>query len=99
MTGCFGQILPTVPANIFRITLYNYSIASELGLKNQEFSMRGIGRAYFDDVTKNDLNFFSGANDLYHMGDLLLNDLVTIESYLHSFNLQYGTSLPVFDAG
>jgi len=99
MTGCFGQILPTVPANIFRITLYNYSIAGELGLKNQEFSMRGIGRAYFDDVTKNDLNFFSGANDLYHMGDLLLNDLVTIESYLHSFNLQYGTSLPVFDAG
>ena len=78
MAGCFGQILPTVPANIIRITLSNYSTIGEFKLKNQEFSMRGIGRSYFDDETKNDLGFFNGAHDLYHMGDILINDLVTI---------------------
>ena len=99
MAGCFGQILPTVPANIIRITLSNYSTIGEFKLKNQEFSMRGIGRSYFDDETKNDLGFYNGAHDLYHMGDMLINDLVTIESYLTNFNVINGTSLPVFNAG
>ena len=71
----------------------------EYELKDQGFNMRGIGRAYFDDATKNDLGFFSGAHDLYHMGDLPINDLVTVESYLKNFNTSYGTSLPLFEAG
>ena len=33
------------------------------------------------------------------MGDMLINDLVTIESYLTNFNVINGTSLPVFNAG
>jgi len=99
MAGCFGQILPTVPANIFRITLSNYSTIGEFKLKDQDFNMRGIGRSYFDDETKNNLGFFNGAHDLYHMGDMLINDLVTIESYLTNFNVINGTSLPVFNAG
>jgi hypothetical protein len=99
IAGCFGQILPTVPANIFRLTLYDYSMNGEYELKDQGFNMRGIGRAYFDDATKNDLGFFSGAHDLYHMGDLPINDLITVESYLKNINTSYGTSLPLFDAG
>jgi hypothetical protein len=99
MAGCFGQIFPTVPANIFRITLSNYSTIGEFKLKDQDFNMRGIGRSYFDDETKNNLGFFNGAHDLYHMGDMLINDLVTIESYLTNFNVINGTSLPVFNAG
>ena len=91
--------MPTVPANVFRITLHNYSMNGEYELKDQEFNMRGIGRAYFDDETKNDLGFFSGAHDLYHMGDLPINDLITVESYLKNINTSYGTSLPLFDAG
>ena len=67
MAGCFGQILPTVPANIIRITLSDYSAIGELKLKGQEFNMRGLGRSYFDDETKNDLGFFNGAHDLYHI--------------------------------
>ena len=61
--------------------------------------MRGIGRAYFDDETKNEFGFFSGVNDLYHMGDILLNESLTVESYLKNFNLINGTNLPVFNAG
>ena len=49
--------------------------------------MRGIGRAYFDDETKNEFGFFSGVNDLYHMGDMLLNESLTVESYLKNFNI------------
>ena len=97
--SCIGQVLPTVPENIFRVTISNYSSASQLDLNNQEFSMRGIGRAYFDDQTKNELGFFSGVNDLYHMGDILLNESLTVESYLKNFNLIKGTTLPVFNAG
>ena len=59
MAGCFGQILPTVPANIIRITLSDYSAIGEFKLKGQEFNMRGLGRSYFDDETKNDLCFFN----------------------------------------
>ena len=97
--SCIGQILPTVPENIFRVTLNNYSSTSQLELNNQEFNMRGVGRAYFDDETKNGYGFFSGVNDLYHMGDMLLNESLTVESYLKNFNLINGTNLPVFNAG
>ena len=96
---CIGQVLPTVPENIFRVTISNYSSVSQLDLNNQEFSMRGVGRAYFDDQTKNELGYFSGVNDLYHMGDILLNESLTIQSYLKNFNLIKGTNLPVFNAG
>ena len=96
---CYGQILPTVPANMFRLTLDNYSMAGELNLIDQEFNMRGIGRSYFDDVTKSELGFYNGAYDLYHVGDLLINEFVTIESYMKNFNAIYATNLPVFGAG
>ena len=64
IVACYGQILPTVPANMFRITLDNYSMTGELNLKGQEFNMRGVGRSYFDDITRNDSGFYIGAYDL-----------------------------------
>ena len=99
IAACYGQVLPTVPANMFRITLENYSLSGELYFKEQEFNMRGIGRSYFDDRTKNELGFYSGSNDLYHVGDLLINEFVSIETYMHNFNSTYNTNLPMFDAG
>ena len=49
----FGQILPTVPRNVFRFTLENYAADSDWNLDDQECNLRGIGRAYFDHMTKN----------------------------------------------
>ena len=99
IVACYGQILPTVPANMFRITFDKYSMAGELNLEDQEFNMRGIGRSYFDDATKSELGYYNGAYDLYHVGDLLINEFVTIESYMKNFNSTYTTNLPVFGAG
>ena len=84
---------------MFRITIDNYSMAGKLNLKNQEFYMRGIGRSYFDDLTKSELGYYNSPYDLYHVGDLLINDFVTIESYMKNFNETYTTNLPVFGAG
>ena len=84
---------------MFRITLDNYSMAGKLNLKNQEFNMRGIGRSYFDDLTKSELGYYNGPYDLYHVGDVLINEFVTIESYMKNFNETYTTNLPVFGAG
>ena len=84
---------------MFRITLDNYSMTGELNLKGQEFNMRGVGRSYFDDITRNDSGFYIGAYDLYHVGDLFINEFVTIESYMKNFNTTYNTNLPVFGAG
>ena len=92
IAACFAQVLPTVPENIFRVTLSNYSSISQLELNNQELNMRGIGRAYFDDETKNELGFFNGSNDLYHMGDMLINEFLTIETYLKNKGLNLKTS-------
>ena len=78
IASCIGR-LPTVHENIFGVTLNNYSSISQLELNNQEFNMRGIGRAYFDDETKNEFGFLASVNDLYHMGDML-HESLTVES-------------------
>ena len=95
----FGQVLPTIPANIFRITVQNYNRSETLVLNNQQFGMHGITRAYFDKTKKNNIGSFISTNDLYHIGASPLNEFVTIESFLANFNNIYGTSLPVFNAG
>ena len=88
---CYGQVLPTVPANMFRITLENYSLSGELDFKEQEFNMRGIGRSYFDDRTKNELGFYSGSNDLYHVGDLFINEFVIkVIGYIRKWSQNWG---------
>ena len=95
----FGQVLPTIPANIFRITIQNYSHSKQLILNNQQFDMHGITKAYFDKTIKNNFGSFTSTNDLYHVGASSLSEFVTIESFLTNFNNIYGTSLPVFKAG
>ena len=92
----FGQILPTVPRNVFRFTLENYAADSDWNLDDQEFDLRGIGRAYFDHMTKNDSGYFSASQDLYHMGDQFIDSVNTVQSYLNEFNEVHGTNLPVF---
>ena len=95
----FGQVLPTIPANIFRISVQNYNRSEALVLNNQKFGMHGITRAYFDKTKKNNIGFYTSENDLYHIGASPINEFVTIESFLTDFNNSYGTSLPVFNAG
>ena len=96
LSPSIGQILPTVPRNVFRLTLEDYSADSEWDLKDQKFDLRGIGKAYFDHTTKNDSGYFSASHDLYHMGDQSIDSVHTVESYLNGFNEAYGTDLPVF---
>ena len=94
----FGQILPTVPSNVFRFS-YGSSISeSKWDLKEQSFDLRGIGRHYFDNLTHNDSVRFSSNYDLYHNGSLMVDSVNTIEEWLTRFNSDYGFSLPVFGA-
>ena len=94
----FGQILPTVPSNVFRFS-YGSSISeSEWDLDEQSFDLRGIGRHYFDNLTHNDSVRFSSNYDLYHNGSLMVDSVNTIEEWLTRFNSDYGFFLPVFGA-
>ncbi len=94
----FGQILPTVPSNVFRFS-YGSSISeSKWDLKEQSFDLRGIGRHYFDNLTHNDSVRFSSNHDLYHNGSLMVDSVNTIEEWLTRFNSDYGFFLPVFGA-
>ena len=61
LSPSIGQILPTVPRNVFRLTLEDYSADSEWDLKDQEFDLRAIGKAYYDHTTKNDTAYFSAS--------------------------------------
>ena len=99
MSFCLGQVLPTVPANIFRVTIQNYNSSQELSLRNQKFSMHGISHAYFNDSKKNAFGFYNSSNDLFHIGSNELGESVTTESFLKIFNINYEQNLPDFNAG
>ena len=99
MSFCLGQVLPTVPANIFRVTIQNYNSSQELSLRNQKFSMHGISHAYFNDSKKNAFGFYNSLNDLFHIGSNELGESVTTESFLKIFNINYEQNLPDFNAG
>ena len=94
-----GQVLPTVPANIFRISMQNYNSSSSMISNEQQFGIHGISKAYFDNTIKNDFGAYTSSNDLYHIGSNQLSQSVTIGSFLNEFNSTYGTNLPIFDAG
>ena len=94
-----GQVLPTVPANIFRISVQNYNSSSSMISNEQQFGIHGISKAYFDNTIKNDFGAYTSSNDLYHIGSNQLSQFVTIGSFLNEFNSTYGTNLPIFDAG
>ena len=73
----FGQILPTIPANVFRVTFGN-DIKGEYKMNfkelngKQNFNLSGIGRHYFNNLQHNDSVRFSSKYDLYHNGEVLL---------------------------
>ena len=107
----FGQILPTIPANVFRVTFGN-DIKGEYKMNfkelngKQNFNLSGIGRHYFNNLQHNDSVRFSSKYDLYHNGEVLfdpnLEDAIpgslSVENWMNKFNLEQNLSLPVFGA-
>ena len=97
-TLLIGQILPTIPRNVFRISLGSKVEDSQWDLKNNLFSLDGIGRRYFDYGTHSSSLRFSSNHDLYHSGTAYIDSITTIEEWMTNFNLSYGYSLPTFGA-
>ena len=94
-----GQIVPTVPQNVFRLTYGNHGGEDSWDLGQQPFNLTDIGRMYFDHQTISDSGRFSSRSDLYHMGDIAIDSIRTVESWLSWFNEYKGTNLPIFEAG
>ena len=92
---CFGQILPTIPNNVFRFSAELESSNYYRSLDEVQFSLYGIGRHYFDNRTHNGSIRFSSNFDLYHTGSLGF-DTTTVEGWLKNFNTKYNFSLPEF---
>ena len=97
-TLLFGQILPTIPRNVFRISFGSKVEGSQWDIKNNLFSLDGIGRRYFDYETHSDSLRFSSNHDLYHSGTAYIDSATTIEQWMTNFNLLFGYSLPTFEA-
>jgi len=93
-----GQILPTIPNNVFRISIGTESSESRWDLNNNEFSLTGIGRKYFDNMSQNDSVRFSSDHDLYHNGTTYIDSVNTIEGWMTAFNATHGFELPIFGA-
>ncbi len=94
--GLTGQILPTVPSNVFRFSAGTNISGGTWNLKGQEFALQGFGRHYFDHLPHNDSVRFSSNNDLYHTGTVFLDSVNTVEQWLTQFNTEHNFSLPVF---
>ncbi len=97
-TILYGQILPTVPANVFRFSFGTNASESMWKFEEQNFELPGIGRHYFNNLTHNDSVRYSSNYDLYHNGSFILDSVNTIEQWLTNFNNEYGFSLPVYGA-
>ena len=97
-TAILGQILPTIPNNVFRISIGANISESKWIINNNQFSLTGIGMSYFDNITHNDSVRFSSDYDLYHNGSTYIDSVNTIEEWMTNFNLEHGFSLPVFEA-
>ena len=105
----FGQILPTIPGNVFRFTFgndLNQNIVNKpkWDIGKQEFNLKGIGRHYFNNLQHNDSTRFSSNYDLYYNGAVFLdpkpNDTIpgnkTVEDWISNFNSERNLDLPVF---
>ena len=97
-TFLIGQMLPTIPRNVFRISFGSKVEDSKWDIKNNLFSLDGIGRRYFDYGTHSDSLRFSSNHDLYHSGTAYIDSVTTIEQWMTDFNLLYDFSLPTFEA-
>ena len=97
-TILLGQLLPTIPGNVFRLSLGTSTADSRWEMNNNQFSLKGIGRRYFDNDTHNDSVRFSSNYDLYHNGSTYIDSVTTIQDWMTNFNLAHGFSLPIFEA-
>ena len=93
-----GQILPTVPSNVFRFSVGTNLSESDWKLEQQNFDLRGIGRHYFNNLQHNDSVRFSSNFDLYHTGTAFLDSTTTVEQWMVQFNNNQNYSLPTFGA-
>ena len=93
-----GQLLPTIPRNVFRLSIGSTIQDSKWDMDNNSFSLRGLGKRYFDIGTHSDSLRFSSNFDLYHNGSAYIDSNTTIEQWMNNFNDLYGFSLPVFGA-
>ena len=105
-----SQILPTVPKNVFRISIGTIHSEGNWNIKNQNFNMNGIGKRYFNNGLNGEKNDFLSNYDLYHLGstqidtsntfDLnylgsdILDTANSVEDWLIKFNTYYGKNLP-----
>ena len=105
-----SQILPTVPKNVFRISIGTIHSEGDWTIKNQNFNMNGIGRRYFNNGVIAEKNDFLSNYDLYHLGSTqmdtsnifelnylgsdILDTANTVENWLIKFNTYYGNNLP-----
>ena len=93
-----GQLLPTIPGNIFRLSLGTSVANDKWEINDNQFSFNGIGRRYFDKDTYNDSVRFSSNYDLYNNGSAYIDSVTTIQQWMSDFNQSYGYSLPIFEA-
>ena len=105
-----SQILPTVPKNVFRISLGTIHSEGDWTIENQNFNMNGIGRRYFNNGLVAGKNDLLSNYDLYHLGSTqidtfntfnlnylgsdILDTANTVEDWLIKFNTYYGNNLP-----
>ena len=96
LTFLDGQVLPTLPDNVFRISVGGNLSESAWEMKDSKFGMESLGKNYFNFGLIDDAARFSSNFDLYHHGSIDLGSSKTIETWLNELNTYYGLSLPVF---
>jgi len=89
-----GQTLPTVPNNVFRLSIGADVSNHKWNLGEKKFSLHGIALHYFDPYTHNDSLRFSSNFDLFYPGSVYLDSSTTVEAWLNSLNEEYSISLP-----
>ena len=91
-----GQVLPTLPDNVFRISISGNFSESFWEMRDSKFDMESLGKNYFNFGLIDDSARFSSNFDLYHHGSIDFGSSKTIETWLNELNTYYGLSLPVF---
>ena len=94
----FCQIPSTIPRNVFRFSVSKSFSNANWNIKNNQFSLRGIGKKYFDYETHNDSLRFSSNFDLYHNGSMNIDSSNTLEEWITNFNSLHSCSLPTFES-
>ena len=108
-TILIGQILPTVPGNVFRINIKtnldkNINQNSKWVIGKQDFNLDKAGLNYFNNLVHNDSVRFAYPYDLYFNGSVYLdpnlNDTIigkiTVEDWIINFNSKNSLNLPTF---